>query len=125
MAFVLVLVFDWTVNPFVDGARMDDQSVPSSWPHTSYPVVVLIISTAVEQVCLNYGKPDQQPIDRMTLADARRYAEEGHFGAGSMSPKIQAVVEFLEAGGHQALITNPPNLARAINGETGTWIVPE
>ncbi len=85
---------------------------------------LLIISTAVEQVCLNYGKPDQRPIGRMTLADARRYAQEGHFGAGSMAPKIQAIVEFLEAGGHQALITNPPNLARAINGETGTWIVP-
>lgn len=86
---------------------------------------LLIISTAVERVCLNHGKPNQQPIDRMTSAEARRYAQQDHFGAGSMLPKIEAVVEFLEAGGQRALITDPPNLARAINGETGTWIVPE
>ncbi|MBU0616743.1 MAG: carbamate kinase [Planctomycetes bacterium] len=84
---------------------------------------LLIISTAVERVCLNFGKPDQKPIDRMTVAEAKRYAPEGHFGAGSMLPKIQAIVEYLEDGGREALITNPPNLARAMKGETGTWVV--
>ena len=86
---------------------------------------MLVISTVVERVCLNFGKPAQKPIDRMTVAEAQRYARQGHFGAGSMSPKIEAIVEFLEAGGHAALITDPPNLARAINGETGTWVVRE
>jgi carbamate kinase len=84
---------------------------------------LLVISTAVERVWLNYGQPDQAPIERMTVAEARQYTEQGHFGAGSMLPKIQGVVEFLEAGGQGAVITDPPNLARALDGQTGTWIV--
>jgi carbamate kinase len=86
---------------------------------------LLVISTAIERVCLNFGRPDQTPIDRMTVAEARQYAQQGHFGAGSMLPKIQGIVEFLEAGGHGAVITDPPNLARALKGETGTWVVRE
>jgi carbamate kinase len=86
---------------------------------------MLVISTAVERVCLSYGKPNQKAVDRMTVADARRYIHEGHFGAGSMLPKIQAIVEFLEAGGAAAVITDPPNLARAISGDAGTWVVRE
>ena len=85
---------------------------------------MLIISTAVEQVCLNFGKPDQRALDRMTVAEAKRYIDEGHFAPGSMLPKIQAVVEFLEAGGKLAIITDPANLARAVAGETGTRLVP-
>jgi carbamate kinase len=76
-------------------------------------------------VALNFGKPDQKWIDRMTLAEARQYLAEGtHFAKGSMAPKIQAIIWFLEAGGKQALITNPENIGRALKGETGTWIVP-
>ena len=85
---------------------------------------MLIISTAVEKVYLNFGKPDQQAIDRMTAADARRYMKEGHFAAGSMLPKIKAVVEFLEGGGKTAIITDPPHLAEAVAGRSGTRIVP-
>ncbi len=86
---------------------------------------LLLISTAVEKVALNFGKPDQRWIDRMTLSDARHYLEEGvHFAKGSMAPKIQAIIWYLEAGGKQALITNPENIGRALRGETGTWIVP-
>jgi carbamate kinase len=58
----------------------------------------------------------------MTLDEARRYMEEGHFAKGSMQPKIEAVIAFLESGGQQALITNPENIARALAGHTGTWI---
>jgi carbamate kinase len=85
---------------------------------------VLIISTAVEKVYLNYGKPDQRAIDSMTVAEARQYIKEGHFAAGSMLPKIKAVVEFMESGGKMAIITDPPNLANAVAGKTGTRIVP-
>jgi carbamate kinase len=85
---------------------------------------MLVISTAVEKVCLNFGKPNQKDIDKMTVADAKKYMAEGHFAPGSMLPKIQALVQFLEAGGKEALITDPINLARAVNGETGTRIVP-
>lgn len=86
---------------------------------------LLLISTAVENVYLNFGKPDQTALERITVAEARQYISAGHFAPGSMLPKMQAGVEFLEAGGRQALITNPPNLARAVAGETGTRIVQE
>jgi carbamate kinase len=84
---------------------------------------VLIISTAVEKVCLNYKKPNQKDIDRMTLAEAKRYLAEGHFAPGSMKPKIEAIVEFLEAGGREALVTDPQHLVPALEGRTGTRIV--
>ena len=84
---------------------------------------VLVISTAVEKVAINFGKPDQQWLDHMTLAEAKQYMAEGvHFKKGSMAPKIQAIINFLEAGGKEAIITNPENLLRAIHGETGTRI---
>ncbi|RME46438.1 MAG: carbamate kinase [Chloroflexi bacterium] len=85
---------------------------------------VFIISTAVEKVALNFGKPNQQWLDRMTLAEAKQYMAEGtHFAKGSMAPKIQAAIDFLEAGGERVIITNPENLERAVAGETGTHIV--
>ncbi len=86
---------------------------------------VFIISTAVEKVALNYGKPDQKWLDKMTVAEAKAYlAEGGHFAKGSMAPKVQAIIWFLENGGKKAIITDPPNIGRAIRGETGTVIVP-
>ncbi|MBQ6343598.1 MAG: carbamate kinase [Anaerolineaceae bacterium] len=84
---------------------------------------VLVISTAVEKVAINFGKPDQQWLDHMTLEEAKKYMAEGiHFKKGSMAPKIQAIINFLEAGGKEAIITNPENILRAIHGETGTRI---
>ncbi len=85
---------------------------------------LFIISTAVEKVALNYNKPDQRWLDRLTLAEARQHLAEGHFAKGSMGPKIQAVISYLERGGQQALITDPANIGRALAGATGTWIVP-
>ncbi len=85
---------------------------------------LFLISTAVEKVALNFGKPDQKDLDVMTLAEARRYMAEGHFKPGSMYPKIEAIVNYLENGGPLAIITNPENIARALRGETGTRIVP-
>ena len=85
---------------------------------------LFLISTAVEKVALNYGKPDQKWLDRLTLAEAKQYLAEGsHFAKGSMAPKIQAIIWYLEAGGKQAIITNPENIGRALRGETGTLIV--
>ena len=85
---------------------------------------VFIISTAVEKVYLNYNKPNQKALDKMTVAEAKKYIEEGHFAKGSMLPKIQAVIRFLEAGGKEAIITNPESLEKALKGETGTHIYP-
>ncbi len=84
---------------------------------------LLVISTAIEKVALNFGKPNQKWIDHMTLSEAKQYLAEGvHFAKGSMAPKIQAAINFVEAGGEKVLITDPPNIARALAGETGTHI---
>lgn len=86
---------------------------------------LLLISTAVEKVALNFGKENERWLDQMTLAEAKQYLAEGiHFAPGSMAPKIEAVITFLENGGKKALITDPPNIARALRGETGTFITP-
>ena len=86
---------------------------------------LFLISTAVEKVAINFGKPNQKWLDRMTVSEARKYIEEGHFAPGSMLPKVEACIRFLEAGGKEAIITNPENLTRALRGETGTRIVPD
>ncbi len=86
---------------------------------------LLLITTAVEKVALNFNQPDQVWLDQMTLSEARGYLEEGHFGKGSMGPKIAAIIRFLEQGGREALITDPQNIARALKGETGTRIIPD
>lgn len=83
---------------------------------------LFLISTAVEKVALNFNKPDQAWLDEMSLAEAKQYMDQGHFSAGSMQPKVEAVIAYVENGGAQALITNPENIARALAGETGTWV---
>ena len=105
-------------------AAVIDKDYASSLLARSIGADLLLISTAVEKVCLNFNKPDQKPIDVMTVAEARRYMDEGHFAKGSMLPKIQAIIWFLEAGGNQAIITNPENIARALLGDTGTRVIP-
>jgi carbamate kinase len=84
---------------------------------------LLLISTAVEKVALNFGKENEEWLDQMTLAEAKKYMAEGtHFAPGSMAPKMEAVIKFLEEGGEKALITNPANIKQALAGETGTHI---
>ena len=101
-----------------------DKDYASSLLANSIQADLFVISTAVEKAALKYNKPDQKWLDKMTLAEAKQYLAEGHFAKGSMGPKIQAVIWFLERGGKQALITNPENIGRALAGKTGTWIVP-
>jgi carbamate kinase len=105
-------------------AAVIDKDYASSLLAQKVKADLFVISTAVEKVAINFGKPDQQWLDKMTLAEAKAYLAEGtHFAKGSMAPKIQAVIWYLENGGKQALITDPKNLGRALKGETGTWIV--
>ena len=85
---------------------------------------LFVISTAVEKVALNFNKPDERWLDQMTVAEVKQYIKEGHFAPGSMLPKVQAIVQFLENGGKQALITDPEHIGEALEGKTGTWIVP-
>jgi carbamate kinase len=105
-------------------AAVIDKDYASSLLGNAIGAELLIISTAVEKVALNFGKPDEKWLDEMTLEEAKSYLAEGiHFAKGSMAPKMQAVIWFLERGGKKAIITNPENIARALRGETGTMIV--
>jgi carbamate kinase len=104
-------------------AAVIDKDFASSLLAEEIGAELLLISTAVEQVAINFNKPDQKNLDRITVAEAEKYIAEGHFAIGSMLPKVQAALRFVKAGGKQALITDPANMTRALKGETGTWIV--
>jgi carbamate kinase len=107
-------------------AAVIDKDLASSLLASRIDADLLMITTAVEKVALDFGTRDERPIDQMTLAEAKQYLAEGrHFAAGSMAPKIEAVVGFLERGGERAVITDPENVERALRGETGTTIVRE
>jgi len=104
-------------------AAVIDKDLASALLANQIDADLFIISTAVEKVALEFGTPQQRWVDHLTLAEASRYLAEGrHFAAGSMGPKMQAVVSYLERGGREALITDPDNLERALAGQTGTRI---
>jgi carbamate kinase len=85
---------------------------------------ILVILTTVDKVCLNYKKPDEKPLSWISLSDAKRYLSEGHFPPGSMGPKIEAAIQFLESGGGQVVITSLELVKDALEGKTGTKIIP-
>ncbi|MBT3218412.1 MAG: carbamate kinase [Proteobacteria bacterium] len=108
----------------LDGAEaVIDKDLASSMLAMELGADLLLISTAVEKAYVNFGQPDQRGLDRVTVAEARQYIEDGYFAPGSMLPKIKAVLEFVEATGNDALITDPQNMLRGLAGETGTRIV--
>lgn len=84
---------------------------------------LFVISTAVEKVCLNYGKPNQRTLDTISLAECRQYIDEGHFAPGSMLPKILAMMDFVKSTGNVGLITNPEHIYDALTGDKGTKII--
>ncbi len=102
-----------------------DKDRASALLAASLGVPLLILSTGVEQVAVHFRRPDQRWLDRITVSEAKQYLEEGEFPKGSMGPKVEAAVSFLERGGQEVLITTPAALERAIAGETGTRIVPD
>jgi carbamate kinase len=100
-----------------------DKDLATSLLARELQVDLFLISTSVSQVALNYGEPNQRWLDRMTADEARAYHAAGHFKPGSMGPKIEAVLSFLQVHpGGRALITDPPNIIRALDGQGGTWI---
>ncbi len=118
-------VVDKGDGDYVGVAAVIDKDYASSLLARAIQADLFLISTAVEKVALDFGKPGQRWIDQMTLAEAKRYCAEGkHFAKGSMAPKIQAIIWYLEAGGKHAIITSPDNIGRALKGETGTHFVP-
>ena len=104
-------------------AAVIDKDYASSLLANSIDADLFIISTAVDKVCLNYGKENQKELDHLTLAEAKQYTQEGHFAAGSMGPKINAIISYLEKGGKEAIITSPGKLAEALEGKNGTKII--
>lgn len=91
---------------------------------TELAASLLVISTAVEQVKLNYGTPGERAIGQVTAREMQRYLDQGHFAPGSMAPKIEAAISFLENGGQRVIITSPENIGKAIRHNRGTHIVP-
>jgi carbamate kinase len=83
---------------------------------------IFLILTDVEKVKLNYGKPDEKDLDKMTLTEAKKYLKNGHFLSGSMAPKVMACIRFLESGGEKAIITSLNKAIEALEGKTGTVI---
>jgi carbamate kinase len=106
-------------------AAVIDKDLASALLANEIDADVLLISTAVEKVALDWGTPEQRWVDQLDVDEVKRYLAEGrHFAEGSMAPKMRAVIRFLEGGGQQALITDPQNIERAVAGETGTRVVP-
>ena len=100
-----------------------DKDFASSLLARSIGADLFLVSTGVERVAIDWGKPTQRWLDRMTLAEAKRHLAEDQFDRGSMGPKIEALIEFVEAGGAEGLITSPDQIGRALAGETGTRIM--
>ncbi len=101
-----------------------DKDFASSLLASQINADVLIISTGVPLVYLNYGKKDERALDKVTLNELKQFVKENHFAPGSMLPKIQAVISFLESGGKKAIITNPESLEAAISEKSGTHVYP-
>ena len=87
-------------------------------------VDLFVISTGVEFVALHYNTPQQRNLTRVTATELAGYFAAGHFAAGSMAPKIEAVLAFVQKSGKPALITDPDHITQALEGKTGTWVVP-
>ena len=85
---------------------------------------IFIISTDVDKVSLNFGTQEQVEIDRLTVKECRQHLAAGHFAAGSMRPKIESAITFLEQGGEKVIITQPHNLQADPHKICGTHIVP-
>ena len=119
-----IAVVENAVGEITGAAAVIDKDHASSLLARQLGAELFVVSTAVEKVCLGFGTPQQKDIDRMTVAEARRYMDEGHFKPGSMLPKIQAVIAFLDGGGHEAIITDPAHVGLALAGKAGTHVVP-
>jgi len=102
-----------------------DKDRASALLAASLEVPLLILSTGVERVAVHFRQPDERWVDRMTRSQAVAYQAAGEFPKGSMGPKVEAAIRFLDRGGAEVLITTPAALGRAIEGQTGTRIVPD
>ena len=85
----------------------------------------LFILTDAEFVALNFGKPDQKNLNRVTRSELEKYFSQGHFPAGSMGPKVEAAIKFLRAGGQRVIICALSKFMESLDGKSGTTVVPD
>jgi carbamate kinase len=100
-----------------------DKDLASSMLARELNADLFVISTGVPRVAINFGRPDQRWLEQLTRAEAERYLAEGHFAEGSMAPKIRAIIAYLDRPGRRGLITDPPDIGRALAGEAGTLLI--
>ncbi|WP_258358580.1 carbamate kinase [Moorella sulfitireducens (nom. illeg.)] len=105
-------------------AAVIDKDYASSLLARQIEADALVISTGVNKVSINFGKPEQKELDKMTVAEAEAYMAAGHFPPGNMGPKIEAIIRYLKNGGKEGIITSPTEIVNAIEGKSGTRIVP-
>ncbi len=102
-----------------------DKDLASSLLASQLGIGTLAILTGVEKVAIDFGKPTQRFVSRLTVAEAEGHLAEGQFPAGSMGPKIRAAIQYVRTSGGRALISSPKKLGAMLAGETGTEIVPD
>ena len=110
-------------NDYVGVEAVIDKDLTSSVLATDVGADLLVILTAVDGVYLHYGQPGQMQLGAVTMAECRRYIDQGHFPKGSMGPKVEAIYGFLERGGRRGLITDAEHLVDALEGKAGTHFV--
>ncbi|MBM4148933.1 MAG: carbamate kinase [Lentisphaerae bacterium] len=110
-------------NEFVGIEAVIDKDLSSALLAIDIKADIFVLLTNTEKVCLNYGKPDERALDVLTCDDARVHMAAGHFPAGSMGPKVEAALIYLEGGGREVLITDPDHLADALDGHAGTRVI--
>jgi carbamate kinase len=99
-----------------------DKDYAASMLAASLSANLFIVLTGVDRVAIDFGKPTQKELASIDVATAKRLLAEGQFPPGSMGPKVDAAVRFVEAGGHEVLITRAESLSEALEGRTGTYI---
>ena len=102
-----------------------DKDLTSTLLARSLGIADLLILTAVERASIHYGTPRQRPLERVTLSQMKRYQAEGHFAKGSMGPKVEAAIRHVEAGGRRAIIGHLEHAGAALEGRSGTHVVPD
>ncbi len=130
-AGILVIASGGGGIPVVDERELEgvdaviDKDLAGERLATSLGAEIYMILTDVEKVAINFKKPNQRFLDVMTLEEARRYYEEGHFPPGNMGPKVKAAMRFVERTGNIAIITSLDKVVEALEGKTGTRIIPK
>ena len=112
----------WENDHIIGVEGVVDKDLASCLLATSIHAQQLLIVTSVDQVAIRYGRPDQQWLGNLTVAQARAYLAGGEFPAGSMGPKIEAGIRFIEQGGEECVITSAEKVCEAIEGRAGTHI---